>query len=232
MNWVLIIVLFVLAASAILGYYKGVLRIAYSLAAWVIVLVFVTWATPYIDRILTENTSIDEKLLSYCEETLRQTADTQTDTGNVENESDLAELGVQLPGTVLDGILQKADDTADEFLEESGAYEKMAQGLAGFLMSGISFIIALVISWLIVGMLSQAIGIASKIPVIKGVNQLLGFLAGGIYGLILVWISFYLVALTSAGETGRTIVSYIYQSPLLTYLYENNLVLTLILRYF
>ena len=232
MNWVLIIVLFVLAASAILGYYKGVLRIAYSLAAWVIVLVFVTWATPYIDRILTENTSIDEKLLSYCEETLRQTADTQTDTGNVENESDLAELGVQLPGTVLDGILQKADDTADEFLEESGAYEKMAQGIAGFLMSGISFIIALVISWLIVGMLSQAIGIASKIPVIKGVNQLLGFLAGGIYGLILVWIGFYLVALTSAGETGRTIVSYIYQSPLLTYLYENNLVLTLILRYF
>lgn len=232
MNWVLIIVLFVLAASAILGYYKGVLRIAYALAAWVIVLVFVTWATPYIDRILTENTSIDEKLLSYCEETLRQTADTQTDTGNVENESDLAELGVQLPGTVLDGILQKADDTADEFLEESGAYEKMAQGLAGFLMSGISFIIALVISWLIVGMLSQAIGIASKIPVIKGVNQLLGFLAGGIYGLILVWIGFYLVALTSAGETGRTIVSYIYQSPLLTYLYENNLVLTLILRYF
>ncbi len=232
MNWVLIIVLFVLAASAILGYYKGVLRIAYSLAAWVIVLVFVTWATPYIDRILTENTSIDEKLLSYCEETLRQTADTQTDTGNVESESDLAELGVQLPGTVLDGILQKADDTADEFLEESGAYEKMAQGLAGFLMSGISFIIALVISWLIVGMLSQAIGIASKIPVIKGVNQLLGFLAGGIYGLILVWIGFYLVALTSAGETGRTIVSYIYQSPLLTYLYENNLVLTLILRYF
>lgn len=232
MNWVLIIVLFVLAASAILGYYKGVLRIAYSLAAWVIVLVFVTWATPYIDRILTENTSIDEKLLSYCEETLRQTADTQTDTGNVESESDLAELGVQLPCTVLDGILQKADDTADEFLEESGAYEKMAQGLAGFLMSGISFIIALVISWLIVGMLSQAIGIASKIPVIKGVNQLLGFLAGGIYGLILVWIGFYLVALTSAGETGRTIVSYIYQSPLLTYLYENNLVLTLILRYF
>ena len=179
MNWVLIIVLFVLAASAILGYYKGVLRIAYALAAWVIVLVFVTWATPYIDRILTENTSIDEKLLSYCEETLRQTADTQTDTGNVENESDLAELGVQLPGTVLDGILQKADDTADEFLEESGAYEKMAQGLAGFLMSGISFIIALVISWLIVGMLSQAIGIASKIPVIKGVNQLLGFWQGG-----------------------------------------------------
>lgn len=232
MNWVLIIVLFVLAVSAILGYYKGVLRIAYSLAAWVIVLVFVAWAAPHINRILAENTSMDEKLLNYCEETLRLTADTQTDAWNVESESDLAELGVQLPGTVLDGILQKADDTADEFLEESGAYEKMAQGLAGFLMSGISFIIALVISWLIVGMLSQAIGIASKIPVIKGVNQLLGFLAGGIYGLILVWIGFYLVALTSAGETGRTIVSYIYQSPLLTYLYENNLVLTLILRYF
>ena len=67
MNWVLIIVLFVLAVSAILGYYKGVLRIAYSLAAWVIILVFVTWAAPHINRIIAENTSMDEKLLNYCE---------------------------------------------------------------------------------------------------------------------------------------------------------------------
>lgn len=232
MNWVLIIVLFVLAVSAILGYYKGVLRIAYSLAAWVIVLVFVTWAAPHINRILAENTSMDEKLLNYCEETLRLTADAQTDAWTMESGNDLTELGIQLPGTVLERILQKADDTADDFLEESGAYEKMAHGLAGFLMNGICFMIALLLSWIVVGILSQAIGIVSKIPVIKGVNQLLGFWAGGIYGLVLVWIGFYLVALTSAGETGRMIVSYIYQSPLLTYLYENNLVLTLILRYF
>lgn len=232
MNWVLIIVLFVLAVSAILGYYKGVLRIAYSLAAWVIILVFVTWAAPHINRIIAENTSMDEKLLNYCEETLRLTADTQTDAWTMESGNDLAELGIQLPGTVLEGILQKADDTADDFLEESGAYEKMAHGLAGFLMNGICFMIALLLSWIVVGILSQAIGIVSKIPLIKGVNQLLGFFAGGIYGLVLVWIGFYLVALTSAGETGRMIVSYIYQSPLLTYLYENNLVLTLILRYF
>ena len=44
MNWVLMLVLLVLVCCAIYGYTKGFLRIVFSLVAWVIVLVFVSWA--------------------------------------------------------------------------------------------------------------------------------------------------------------------------------------------
>lgn len=46
MNWVLMLVLLVLVCCAIYGYTKGFLRIVFSLVAWVIVLVFVSWSTP------------------------------------------------------------------------------------------------------------------------------------------------------------------------------------------
>ena len=51
MNWVLMLVLLVLVCCAIYGYTKGFLRIVFSLVAWVIVLVFVSWATPHVSHL-------------------------------------------------------------------------------------------------------------------------------------------------------------------------------------
>ena len=52
MNWVLLLVLLILGYNIIRGYRKGFLRIVYSLVSWVIVLTFVTVATPYINTCL------------------------------------------------------------------------------------------------------------------------------------------------------------------------------------
>lgn len=242
MNWVLIIVLSILAASTIFGYYKGVLRIAYSLVAWVIVLAFVAWATPHINLYLLESTSIYEKVEVHCEEVVRRSANKQVETAQSENEeksterleieTQLAEMGMSVPDSVIEGILEKTTDATEAILEESGVYTKLAEGMANFVVEGISFLIALVSAWILVHLISQLIGIASHIPIIKGVNRFLGLFAGAIYGLLLVWLGFYITVLASTGEMGKVIVSYIYESPFLTFLYENNLVLTLILKYF
>lgn len=224
------------------GYYKGLLRIAYALVAWVIVLAFVAWATPHINLYLLENTSIYEKVEAHCEEAVRQSANEQTEAAQHEKEENLteqseteiklAELGMNVPESVIEGILEKTVDVTETLLEENGVYAKIAEGLASFIIKGISFLVALVAAWLLVQIISQLVGIASRIPVIKGVNRFLGLFAGAIYGLLLVWLGFYITALASAGEWGRVVVSYIYENPFLTFLYENNLVLTLILKYF
>lgn len=242
MNWVLIIVLLVLAICIISGYIKGALRMAYSLVSWIIVLAFVSWATPHVSLYLLENTSIHEQIETRCEETMRQSANEQIEnaqsqkkaelTEQMEKEELLAELGVNIPDFLLEGILEKTTGATEDFLEESGAYTKVAESLANFVVEGIAFLLTLVTAWLLVHIISRMLGIVSRIPVIKGVNRLLGVVAGAIYGLLLVWLGFYVVALGSAGETGQIIVSYIYQSPFLIFLYENNFVLTMILKNF
>lgn len=242
MNWILIIVLAVLALSAFVGYHKGMLRIIYSLVSWIVVLAFVSWATPQINLYLLENTVIYDRIEEYCEGTIRESSSEQVEMTQQEAEEALVEelgsddllanLGVSVPDSVMDGILEKTADATETFLDESGIYAAIAEGLATFILEGIAFLVALVLAWLVVHIISQLLGIVSKIPVIKGLNRTLGFFVGVIYGFLIVWLGFYIIALGSASEMGQVVVSYIYENPFLTFLYENNLVLTMILKFF
>ena len=194
MNWVLLLVLLILGYNIIRGYRKGFLRIVYSLVSWVIVLTFVTVATPYINTYLMEHPPLYEKI--------------------VEND-----------------IFEKTGNMAGEIIEQSGLYDEIAKQIAEFVVEGIAFLIALVAAWTIVHVIARALRIVSRIPVLSGVNRTLGVFAGGIYGLILVWIGFYMIAVTSTSEMGSALVACIYQSRLLKYLYENNVILTLIMNF-
>lgn len=242
MNWVLIAVLLILAVSAAVGYRKGILRIVYSIVSWVIVLAFVSCATPHINLYLLENTSMYEKITEKCEETIRRTVNERIAqaeqeksdelTAQLEENTVLADLGIFVPDTVVEQILGKVSGAAGEVLEDNGAYTAIAAGLAEFAVEGIAFLIALVAAWVLVHFASQLMGSVSKIPVVKGVNRSLGMFVGAAYGLLLVWLMFYIIALGSTSDSGRIMVSYIYDSPLLIYLYENNPILTVVLRYF
>ena len=232
MNWVLILVLLILAGSVAAGYHKGLLRMVYVFISWIIVLASVFWAAPYIDRYLVENTSIYDRIAAQCEETIRQSAGEQAGVVAAGQEDELQELGMKVPNAVLEGILEKTADVANGFAEESGLYRQMAAGMADFTVKGISFLVVLVFTQLLMQILSQIFGIVSHIPVLKGINRTLGLAAGGIYGLLVIWIAFYAIALFSASETGGALVSYIYESSFLTYLYEKNLVLILMLLVF
>ncbi len=225
MNWVLMLVLLVLVCCAIYGYTKGFLRIVFSLVAWVIVLVFVSWATPHVSQWIQENTTIYEKIEAACEESVRRAAQGKMEEGAAEQYGGAGELG--LPESVMAQIVSGASGAADTVLAETGVYAGIAQSLAGFIVQGIAFVTVLILSWILVHVISALLGIVSHIPILKGVNRFTGMLAGLMQGLLIVWIAFYIVALCSAGETGRVIVSYINQSAFLKELYENNILLSL-----
>ena len=214
MNWVLMLVLLVLVCCAIYGYTKGFLRIVFSLVAWVIVLVFVSWATPHVSQWIQENTTIYEKIEAACEESVRRAAQGKMEEGAVEQYGEAGELGLDLPESVMAQIVSGASGAADTVLAETGVYAGIAQSLAGFIVQGIAFVTVLILSWILVHVISALLGIVSHIP-------------GLMEGLLIVWIAFYIVALCSTGETGRVIVSYINQSAFLKELYENNILLSL-----
>lgn len=232
MNWVLIIVFLLLIWEMMRGYRRGLLRTLYSLVSWIIILIFVMWSTPYIDNYLLEHTTLYDTIAVHCADEVRRTAEDNTEQTIEQstNNEKMSELGFYLPEGVLDDVLEKTGAAADEFLENSGFYDEIAKGMAGFIVEGISFFIALIAAGVIGYFISQLLGIVSRIPIIRGVNKTLGIFAGGVYGLILVWIAFYLIALGSTSELGEMLIAYIYQSPFLQFLYENNLVITILMK--
>ena len=62
MSWLLILVILIIAGNIAWGVYRGFLRVVYSVVAWVLILVFVTWATPFMSEVLAEHTQIDEHI--------------------------------------------------------------------------------------------------------------------------------------------------------------------------
>lgn len=281
MNWLLIIVVLVLAFCIVNGYRKGFLRMLYSALAWLLAFAFVSWATPYIDTYLREDTSAYETIVQYCEQGIRDkvqkqaeqqvqqgltegqenivgqvTIDGQEDTSdqNTADEQGTAEqgtsdgqenaeqqggtgagllgLGINLPQDVISDISQKTADAADSLLDVSGAYRTVAEEIADFILHGISFFIAMAIAMIALHLISRIFRIVSRIPVLRGVNRYLGMALGAVYGILIIWIAFYLIAICSSSETGAALISYIYESEFLTYLYENNLIITLVLLFF
>ena len=235
MNWLLIIIVLLLALCVVNGYRKGFLRMMYSMVSWVIMFALVTWATPYINTFLRAK-QIEQEAAAVPGEAADETqpAAGQQAEGVEQNNgqpADLTKLGVKLPDSVMNNISEKTADLAGEALDASGIYAQVSVGMADFILNGISFFIAFAVGMIVLHFFSGILGIVSRIPIIRGINKYLGTVAGAIYGFVVVWIAFYVIALCSTSEVGGALISYIYESPFLTYIYENNLIVALIMMF-
>ena len=240
MNWLLIIVILVLAGNIVWGFSRGFLRIIYSMLAWIAILVFVTWATPYVANVLTEKTNIDNRIESNLDEKLHelvigdtngQKEDREPDAQNPgQGKKNYRDLQMKLP----DAVTNKLFDTnkiADQILEGSGAYDVVAGRATDLVMRVISFVLVLLITVISFHLLSVVLKVVEKLPLIGGINRLLGLFAGLVKGILIIWLAFAIIAMAGTTDIGIALISYIYESPLLIWAYENNFVLTLLMTF-
>lgn len=240
MNWLLIIVILVLAGNIVWGFSRGFLRVIYSMLAWIAILVFVTWATPYVANVLTEKTNIDNRIESNLDEKLHELVIGDTNGQKEEREPDAQnpgqgkknyrDLQMKLP----DAVTNKLFDTnkiADQILEGSGAYDVVAGRATDLVMRVISFVLVLLIAVISFHLLSVVLKVVEKLPLIGGINRLLGLFAGLVKGILIIWLAFAIIAMAGTTDIGIALISYIYESPLLIWVYENNFVLTLLMTF-
>ena len=236
MNWILICVIGILLINIAEGYHKGFVRIVFSLVAIAITLVFVSVATPHVTSYIEEHTTIDEQITARCLEHIEKKAQEQIDSGvqaqTNEAASQAKQSGLALPGALLDKIADSGGDAVNDALEESGTYNKMAAGLSHFIISGIAFFLSLIVIAIILHLVINALDLVAKLPIIKGVNHLLGLFAGLVKGLLIVWLLMYLVAICATSSFGLMVTDYINRSGFLSLLYEHNLIMMILLKIF
>ena len=119
---------------------------------------------------------------------------------------------------------------ADQLLEDTGVYEMITQKMVQMTIQGVAYIIVFVLILIATRFVFIAFKIVDKLPLIGGINRAIGAVAGFVKGMVIVWIVFACVAMTVTTSFGQEIVQAIYASPLLIWLYENNLILTLLMN--
>lgn len=222
-----IIVLAIIAVSALAGYYRGFLRVMYSIVSWIIILVFVAFATPHLTDFLENNTRLKTNIQIRCVDYLENMAEEKILQG-VEDYNTSAETPI--PDSIMEDIAGSAASVFGGILADGGIYKEMADKIAHFIIEGIAFFITMIIVGIFTFAISRMLNLASRIPVIKGPNKLLGAVAGGLKGLVLVWLLFYVISLCAAGGFGEEILQYVEKSPFLSFLYEKNILFLILFQ--
>lgn len=200
MNWLLIVVICIIAWNAVRGYTRGLLRVVYSLAACILMLTASTMAAPYVRDNILSQTGIESVICS-----------------NIEKQ--IAVQGQKATGDF---------DMANILLQKSGAYDSISMQLTNAIMTGLSFFIVIFLLGIVEYFVRRLIRKIERVPVISTVNRVAGFGVGFIKGIVIVWLLLALISLLATSETGQTMTLYINDSLMLKYLYENNPVMKLI----
>ena len=222
MNGLEIIVLGFIAVCGLIGFFTGFLRAAYSLLAGILVLAFVTWATPKVTVFLEENTGFGQMIQDKCIDYIEYQDELQSDAEGLQS---------LIPEEMLEGIAGYAAETAGEALQEAGLYEEIAGVIAHYILEGIAFLLMMLTGGILTHWLAHALDLASRFPALKGPNKIMGAVFGVGKGLFLVWVFFVVLTLLGGGESGNMLLSSIEESPILNFLYQNNILLRILMGF-
>ena len=241
-NIVTLLALLIFAICIVDGAVRGFAQSSFHLISWILITVLVSALNPYVSGFIQENTGLQENLTTRLEKTIEEKveekleeADEDEDKEEKENtigtdiSSTLKMMGVELPKSVVETLDRSPAETAEEVLEESGVYRTAAESVAGFIVKGVVFFVTLLLAAFVLKQIELALKILTKLPVLHFIDRALGALAGAAKGLLFVWLFFYLITLVCTTSFGVAAVKQIYENPYLVWIYENNVILSLIL---
>ncbi len=225
MNWLYIVVMGYIVFSAWRGFHKGFLRVAYSLAALFITVVFVAFAVPAVRDFLIEHTVIAEQIEIRSEAYIREQIDRKIEDGTLAENLELPWLAIPefLQGELESGTKEAIEDV----LESQGIYRKIAKAAADFIVSAIAFFLSLAVIQIILIIIGKKLDLFSRVPGVHIVNMILGFCAGVVKAFFVIWIVFALIKASAILPVSAALIDMIEEDAVLKGLYERNWILEL-----
>ena len=216
MNWLLIIVLGIIIINALIGRKVGLIKIIFSLFSFILALILTAWISPSINGILKNNEVFYEKAEQKVEDMLFKEQPETT------NEEDIIE-GLPLPKSIKESLRENKEK------QEINIKSYITTHVTDIVIKSLAFVLTFVVVFVGLWVISIALNIISKLPILHQINKLAGLLVGGLQGVLVVWLLFILITVFSSSELGKTAFQQIESSSILSYLYDKNFLLNIVL---
>ena len=249
----IVIVIFLL--FMIRGYRRGLIKSLASVISLVASLALVSFVTPYVSQFLQEQTPVYTYVMERCQESFTVTLD-EADEKTAESESEEGDVSLKkgnnndTVGNVAGTISSQLQKNAIEELPLPSVLknllirnntEKIYKDLAvnsfndyvpKFMANLIMNIISFVVTWLIVAsfiwLAVMTLDVIANLPIIHGINQMLGLVLGAGQALVIVWIAFLAITVFASTAIGKQLMEMIEKNVLLNQLYNGNVFLKLL----
>lgn len=208
------------------GYRKGFLRIVISLLGIILAIVAVTFVSPHISDYLINHTKtydvVKQKVID-----VFQDDNSKLDNSIPENQT-LTIESYDLPDIIKNTLIKNNTSEMYQSLMVTIFEDYIAGYLAKIIINAISFIGLFLMLMIFLWFVLFSADIIAKIPIISGVNKILGAVAGLIKALIIVWIFFFVVLIIFGNNIGNVMMAEVRDSVFLTMLFNLNVLLQLI----
>ena len=249
----IVIVIFLL--FMIRGYRRGLIKSLASVISLVASLALVSFVTPYVSQFLQEQTPVYTYVMERCQESFtvtldeadEKTAESETEEGDVslkkENDNDtvgnvagtissqLQKNAIEelpLPSVLKNLLIRNNTEKIYKDLAVNSFNDYVPKFMANLIMNIISF----VVTWLIVAsfiwLAVMTLDVITNLPIIHGINQMLGLVLGAGQALVIVWIAFLAITVFASTAIGKQLMEMIEKNVLLNQLYNGNVFLKLL----
>ena len=188
--------------------------------------------------LLRRNLSRPEVLLTTADDAAGSTSDRQNQGADTESEKMEALSALMGNMTAADKrkfieslpIPQYLQEQMETFNNSEG-YKKLGADdfasyivnyFANLILNVAAYIVTLLIAWGLIRLVIGAVGIFSRLPVIRTVNHALGLGAGILQGLLIVWMLMMILSFFAATPAGQSLMVQVYDNSFLELLYNTN----------
>ncbi|HHT97745.1 MAG TPA: CvpA family protein [Clostridiales bacterium] len=223
MNIVLLIVLAIIIINAYIGRRLGLVKILFSMLSMVIAIALTMWISPKIDKVLLNNDKVYEKVINGVEKSFEE-----KDKNEAKDQDEYINK-LPIPESLRKSI--KENELVEKQTEKiTNQFKQNVYGyMAKVVIKAIAFLITFMTVFIMLRVLSLALNVISKLPIINALNQSGGLLVGLVQGVIIVWILFIVITASSSTELGKMALDSIKSSKILSFIYDTNFIFDIII---
>ena len=225
MNWMLIVVVAILAINALIGMKAGLIKTIFSLCSMMIALVLTVWLSPYVNDYLRGNdkiyNAVSEKVEKVLPE-LEKTSDKSKQVSLID--------GLSLPKSIKDSLLENNNAQVYKQMAVENFEDYVTGYVTGVVINAMSFSLTFILLIVILWVISIALDIISKLPLLHQINKTAGLLAGLVHGLVIIWLLFIFLTVFSSSSLGQKAMTMISENDFLSLIYNYNYLMKFVLN--
>ena len=229
LTWAGIIAALLLAFACVRGYKRGLIREVVSLICIFLSMSIVWFVNPYVNQFIRETTSVYEKVQDSCQEFVEEKYSAQMNDGEGQSEF-INEMN--LPDLLSNGLVRNNNSDIYRYLAVTTFSDYIAQYLACMAVNGISFLISLLMATILVRSVTWMFNLASRLPIIHGMNKIAGAFLGAAKFLIMIWILFLALTIICNTEIGEAALQIVKKDCILNYLYDRDILIKIFMSIF
>lgn len=225
MNWLTAAVLLFCALILFRSWRRGFVKTLFSMVFLILVIVCTAFFSPKMQTFLSENETVSAWVEKQCRSYIDSKADEDAAASvSGQGNASYSWLNVlPLPDELKENLASGNQEILGLLLQSDTVRTYLSEKMSAAAIALLAFAVTLILCIAVLAVIEAVLNRIANLPVLGGINRVLGFLLGAVKCLLLIWLVFLVIGIFASTDIGRTLVSQISGSIILKPLYENNL---------